>query len=168
MFQIWKRVELQGKKREDRLKQRFIHLLKKKLKTRYREEKLESKLITFQSITKPNLQIAHIFRDFKLNAIHNKVVRRTNRIKARKYLKAFRVNVILNNDGRAYDNLLEQKCTQFILAKYFCTLKEDYLQTRYRIEQARMHGNQTYVLRYMKLLWINTIGLKKINEKRAI
>ena len=95
--------------------------------------------------------------------MHNQVIRAANRIKARKYLKAFRVNVLLNKDERAYGNLLESKCDHFILAKYFCTLKEDYLLSRVRIEHARMHANQTYMLRYMKLLWINTIGLKKMN-----
>ena len=107
-------------------------------------------------------------RDFKLYVIHNKTIRRLNRLKARKNLKAFKVNVILNKDERAYNNLLEKRCTQFILAKYFCILKEDYLYTRYRIEQARMHAKHTYALRYMKLLWINTTGLKKMNEKRGI
>ena len=100
MFQIQKRIELAYVRREDRLKLKFINLLKKQLRTKYIEEKLESKLITFQTIIKPNLLIAHKFRDFKLNVIHNRTVRRINRIKARKYLKAFKVNVILNNDQR--------------------------------------------------------------------
>ena len=107
MFHILKRVDMMRAKRADRVKGQFLNLLRKKLKTRYRAEKLESKLITFQSIIKPNLQLAQIFRDFKLNVIHNRVIRSTNCIKARKYLKAFKVNLILNRDERAYGSLLE-------------------------------------------------------------
>ena len=49
--------------------------LKKKLKVRYREERLESKLITFQTITKVRLLKKSILRDFRLNVILNRALR---------------------------------------------------------------------------------------------
>ena len=49
--------------------------LKKKLKIRYREERLESKLITFQTITKVRLIKKNILRDFRLNIRLNRTLR---------------------------------------------------------------------------------------------
>ena len=49
--------------------------LKKKLKIRYREERLESKLITFQTITKVRLIKKNILRDLRLNIRLNRTLR---------------------------------------------------------------------------------------------
>ena len=49
--------------------------LKKKLKVRYREERLESKLITFQTITKVRLIKKNILRDLRLNIRLNRTLR---------------------------------------------------------------------------------------------
>ena len=68
------------------MKAKFIAALKKKLKVRYRLERLESKLITFQTITKLRLVKQNILRDLKLNIRLNKTLRALNRREALKVL----------------------------------------------------------------------------------
>ena len=109
----------------------------------------------------------NVLRDLELNIRLNKTLRALNRRKAMRVIKAFKTNVVLKQDVRQYDNLLEKKCNEFIISKFFCKLKANYLETLYAKEQARKHQRQTYLLKYMKILWVNTTGLKKMKLKRA-
>ena len=121
----------------------------------------------FQQQIQPLLLKAAVIKALRLYHKYARSVARLDHIRKKRVLR------------KLYNNLLKQKrlkqqrldkmrkAKQYRVMRCFRVFKQMLLRKRINWKIACEHSRQAALLWSMKLLWINTTGLRKIAEKRA-
>lgn len=133
------------------------------------QAKMEDHMITiFKKQVKPLILKVAVFASLKLYQKYTRVIDRLDHIRKKRVLRHFYMNQKQMKENRLARSNKLKMASQYRLSKQFNVFKQLLLRKRVISRMAGEHARNSTLLRYMKLLWINTLGLRKISEKRAL
>ena len=130
--------------------------------------RMEDHMVTiFQQQVKPLLQKATVIASLRLYQKYTRATERLNHIYKKRVLRRLYLNKKRMQEIRKQRADKLKMAGQHRLLKHFNVFKQILLRKRVNQRMACEHARSSTLLRYTKLLWINTVGLRKISEKRA-